>query len=80
MRTRNKLHVSKLPEFIAWAERLGWQTQDPKSCWEAWRAKRYGVTAIIHQRVANDAGTPLTHLTTHGESEKLRRQWMEETK
>lgn len=76
MRTRNQLAVSRLPDFIAWAESKGWATLDPKSPFEAWRGSRGGITAIIHQRLSNDNGTPLTHLTTWGESEKLRQEWM----
>lgn len=78
MRSRNKLAVSRLPDFIAWAEASGWFTMEPKSCWEAWRGERHGVTAIVHQRYENNNGGKLVHLTTWGESENLRRKWMKE--
>lgn len=76
MRSRNTLAVTDLPDFIAWAENDGWTTQAPKSHYEAWRGNRDRVTAIIHRRDTTNNGAPLTHLTTWGVSEVLRRQWM----
>lgn len=78
MRQRNKLAISRLPDFIAWAESGGWFTMPAKGPYEAWRGQRHGATAIIYRRDATNNGGELVHLTTFGESERLRKAWMAE--
>jgi len=74
--SRNRLSVKKLDDFIGYCETLGWQPVPPKGDWEVARLKRGKQMAIVWKRSANDAGTPLTHLTLDRYGEALFVQWL----
>lgn len=73
--SRNRLAVTALPKFIAYCETLGYVQQPPKDIFEAARLVGHGKCVVIHRRIANNAGTELTHLTLHGYGEHLFSQW-----
>jgi len=74
--SRNRLAVTALPKFIAYCETLGYAQELPKGDWEVARLVGHGKRVIIHRRIANNAGTDLTHLTLDRYGEVLFNQWI----
>lgn len=78
--SRNRLVVASLDNFITYCVSEGWQSLPPKGDWEVARLKRDKKIAIIWRRAANQAGTPLTHLTMDRFAEVLFDQWVRDRK
>jgi hypothetical protein len=76
--SRNRLAVAKLPEFIAFAEANGWVSEPTKGFFEAARLRHSGRITILWRRLANDAGSELTHLTLDRVGESLFTKWLKE--
>jgi hypothetical protein len=66
--SRWRLHKTKLQEFKAFCESIGWYPVPTKSDFEVLRMRNVDVRdpLIVHTRL-----NVKEHLTTHGESEKL---------
>lgn len=77
MRSRRKLAVHKLTEYIEFAESKGWKVIAPKGSFEAARLKRDGKVAIVHYKRSTNNGNELVHLTTWGQSAKIFKEWMD---
>lgn len=70
--SRNRLHTSKLEEFAAYCERIGWTRVAPKGDYEVLRMTRIGSDPlIVHTRLATHAGGAPVHLTLHGVAERM---------
>lgn len=78
--SRNRLAVSSLPDFIAFAETIGWVSEPPKGDYEVARLRSSGGLfkrlATIWRRDSNSAGTTLTHLTMDRNAETLFNHWL----
>lgn len=74
--SRNSLHVDKLEDFKSWAKEQGWEVIQPKNIFEALRMQKDGRIALVHRKDRTQAGKPLVHLTVHGVSADLVRDWL----
>jgi hypothetical protein len=70
--SRNRLHTSKLEDFAAYCERIGWARETPKGEYEVLRMTRTGsLPLIVHTKLATSAGNAPVHLTLHGAAERM---------
>ena len=71
MRSRSRLHKSKLSEFKSWLESRDWNEEPTKDFYEVLRMKRMGETLLVHRR--NDVKE---HYTTWGASDRELSVWL----
>jgi hypothetical protein len=77
-RSRNRLLVSALPEFVAYCVSKGWESQTPKGDYEVARLQMDRRLVIVWRRDKNLGGGQLVHLTLDAPGERLFSQWMKE--
>lgn len=79
MRSRGRLHKTKLPTFTEWLEARGWVKQDTKDYYEVlrmrWPNDKSVEPLLVHKKMEVKE-----HYTTWGISETLLSQWFRETK
>lgn len=77
MRSRCRLHKTKLCYFVTYLKGLGWQEAKLTSCWEVLRMKhpKYKGVLLVYDRIEAKE-----HFTTHGIAEELLSQWLREMK
>ena len=77
LRSRNELHINKLPEFKEWLEGKGWTERETKDPYEALRMTRRGKygnkTLLVHLK-----DRAKEHCTIWGVSAVAYRAWVKE--
>ena len=76
MRSRNRLHKTKLADFRVWLEARGWKDEPTKDFYEVLRMSWPGEAPLLVHR-KNELKE---HYTTWGISETLMGQWLREKK
>ena len=55
---RSELHISKIDEFAAWAEKKGWKREPTKGYYEVLRMRKPGrKPLILYKRIRTDHAT-----------------------
>ena len=69
--SRDRLHLTKLDEFAAWAMHQGYHREPTKGDWEVLRLRKDEDAPFIYwEHIGGD------HATTDQRSERLVRQWL----
>lgn len=76
VRSRNRLHVSKLPDFAAFCTSKGWVLGNEQG-YEALRMHKGHAMLTVYRRDSTGAGKPLVHLTCWGWSEKMLSKYLQ---
>ena len=78
MGDRGRLHVSKLEDFAAWLEKMGWERRETKGEYEVLRMYRGGQKARKGRSsylLVHESNTEKEHLALHGESSLWFSRW-----
>ena len=75
MRSRNRLHKSKLTQFSNWLEWHGWTPEKTKGLYEVMRKRKGDELLLVYDR--NEAKE---HYTTYDVSERELSRWLNQRK
>lgn len=75
---RNRLSVNRLDDFLEFLKNEVWEREPEKCQFEAARLRRGKSLILIHRRLSNHNGTPLTHLTMCRHAEVMFDIWIKE--
>lgn len=82
MANRHILSTTRLKEFETYLLSIGYTIEAPKGFYEVLRATKEDRKhpLIVYRRLANNAGTPLVHLTVVGRDASVVRNFLRSTK